>query len=287
MLPTGSSPPIALPGARLREKRKAAGLSQAAMASQLGISASYLSLLEAGHRAIPTDLRAKIVALLGLPSDELNAPDDRGVAAELEATMRSPAMASLDISRTELAEVVLRHPSVARALVTLNRSLLGATATVNALTERLANESDSSALGRVRIPSEEISDLIQRHNNYFPVLEEAAETLWDDGGLRADDLYAGLASYLESRLGIAVRIVEARADPGVVRRFDATQGVMTLSEQLPHRTRTFQLAHVIGLVTLGDHLDRIVGDGLVTSDESRPLGRIALANYFAAAVMMP
>jgi predicted transcriptional regulator len=61
-----------------------------------------------------------------------------------------------------------------------------------------------------------------------------------------------------------------------------------LSELLPTRSRTFQLAHQIGIVTQGDVFERIAqADGRLTTDESRALAKVALANYFAGAVQMP
>jgi predicted transcriptional regulator len=57
---------------------------------------------------------------------------------------------------------------------------------------------------------------------------------------------------------------------------------------LPTRSRTFQLAHQVALLTQRARFDRIIdGDVHMTSDESRALARVALANYFAGAVLMP
>ena len=49
----------------------------------------------------------------------------------------------------------------------------------------------------------------------------------------------------------------------------------------------FQLAYQIAFVDHAEVLDRLVKDPSLTTDASRRLGRVALANYFAAAVMMP
>jgi predicted transcriptional regulator len=48
-----------------------------------------------------------------------------------------------------------------------------------------------------------------------------------------------------------------------------------------------QLAYQIGLLTQGEALDRLTANPILTSEESRSLARAALANYFAAAVLMP
>jgi predicted transcriptional regulator len=72
-----------------------------------------------------------------------------------------------------------------------------------------------------------------------------------------------------------------------VRRYDPNSKLLTLSEELPPRSRNFQLTHQVGLLTQGAVLDRIARDENVTTDDSRTLARVALANYFAAAVLMP
>ena len=45
----------ALTGTRLRERRQALGLRQADLAAQMGISASYLNLIEHNRRRIAED----------------------------------------------------------------------------------------------------------------------------------------------------------------------------------------------------------------------------------------
>ena len=43
----------------------------------------------------------------------------------------------------------------------------------------------------------------------------------------------------------------------------------------------------VGILSLGPILERLTQSPLLTTDESRALARTALANYFAAAVLMP
>jgi predicted transcriptional regulator len=123
--------------------------------------------------------------------------------------------------------------------------------------------------------------------NYFPELEEGAEDLWKRARLEAEELYPGLIRYLDKQHGVHVRMARGGAERGVLRRFDAVKKILTLSELLPTRSRTFQLAHQIALFTQHAKIDRIVTDGRLTSDESRALARVALANYFAGAVILP
>jgi predicted transcriptional regulator len=84
-----------------------------------------------------------------------------------------------------------------------------------------------------------------------------------------------------------VRFAEWRDLPGTLRSFDPERRVLTLSELLPTRSRSFQLAQQIALLAHGPLLDRLAADPRLTTDESRALARVALASYFAGAVLMP
>jgi predicted transcriptional regulator len=87
--------------------------------------------------------------------------------------------------------------------------------------------------------------------------------------------------------GIQVRIHWAEEARGILRRYDPQAKVLSLSELLPPRSRTFQLAHQWALLFLGDLLDRLTEDPLLAGPVARSMAKVALANYFAAAVLMP
>jgi predicted transcriptional regulator len=72
-----------------------------------------------------------------------------------------------------------------------------------------------------------------------------------------------------------------------LRRYDPDRRVLSLSEVLRRGSRNFQLAHQVGLLTQQDALDLITKDPILTTPESRALCRVALANYFASALLMP
>ena len=132
-----------------------------------------------------------------------------------------------------------------------------------------------------------MSDLLQRHDNYFPQLEDAAQDLWQSAKLQSEDLYSGLIRYLEEKLRVKVEIVRSVQARDTLRRYDPKRRLLLLSELLPTRSRLFQLAHQVGLLTQQNLLQELSDDDLLTTEESRALARIALANYYAGAVLMP
>src|SRR5438093_928437 len=137
-----------------------------------------------------------------------------------------------------------------------------------------------------RPPSDEVSDLIQHHVNYFAELEDGAEAVWRRAGLSLANIYEGLVRYLQDVEGVEVRIETVGAMRGALRRFDPERRVLTLSEALRRGSRNFQVAHQLGLLTQRAVLDRIARESVVTP-EAEGMTRVALANYFAAALLMP
>ena len=73
-----------LTGSRIRERRVMAGLKQAELAQQSGISASYLNLIEHNRRRIGGKLLLNIAHALGVEPQALT----EGAEAALFATLR-------------------------------------------------------------------------------------------------------------------------------------------------------------------------------------------------------
>src|SRR5258706_8189386 len=72
-----------------------------------------------------------------------------------------------------------------------------------------------------------------------------------------------------------------------LRRFDRHRRQLLISELIDGPGLAFQLAFQIGLSECSGSFDTIVGRAGPLDDTPRRLYRITLANYFAAAVMMP
>jgi predicted transcriptional regulator len=155
------------------------------------------------------------------------------------------------------------------------------------LGESLSQGAAVQGLYDARFPSEQVSDLIQHHMNYFPELEHGAEAVLRDANLNATSLFSGLVDYLRRRSGVEVRIEPIGRMNSAIRMYDPDRRILSLSEGLRRGRRNFQLAYQIGLLTQEHIIDRIVANPVLTSDESRVSCRVALANYFAAAVLMP
>jgi predicted transcriptional regulator/transcriptional regulator with XRE-family HTH domain len=278
-------------GAKVRALRRRESLSQVQLAQQLGISASYLNLIEANRRPLPANLLIKIAQLFGVDVAAFASDDDGRLVADLTEAFADPLLEDYDLTSVDVRELATASPEAARAVLGLYRAYQATRATADDLSWRLRDGEALSGPDGVRasspVPSEEVSDYLQRAGNYFPELEAAAEDLAARARLTGDDLYAGLIRHLDQHLGVSVQIGHWEGMRGVLRRYDPDRKTLTLSELLPTRSRTFQLAHQIAIVTLGDVLERHVAEGRLASTEARVLAKVALANYFAGAVLMP
>jgi transcriptional regulator with XRE-family HTH domain len=101
-----ASPPAEDFGHRLKQLRKAKGLTQAQMASQLGVSMPAICAWETG-KARPRDARMKALATaLGIPMSELFGPDVPEMLEDLLAR-----------SREQIARVVGTTPDKIRIMI--------------------------------------------------------------------------------------------------------------------------------------------------------------------------
>jgi hypothetical protein len=266
-------------GAKVRGIRRREGLTQVQLAERLGISPSYLNLIEHNRRPLPAPLLIKLAQLFQLDLQAFAAEDDQELTSSLLEAFGDPVFEPYELTSQEVQELVTQTPNVARAVL----ALYGAFRRSHLLdTDQPIDEE-----GAPPSPSEEVSDLIQRHGNFFPELEDGAEALWRTARLQTKNMQHDLVEYLRAVHGFDVQIVPEQELSNRVRRIDRANQKIYLSEVLAPRSINFQLAHVVGLFEQSEALDRLCGDQLLTSDESRRLGRVALANYFAGAVLMP
>jgi len=282
-----SFPPRALPrlGAKVRALRRQEGLSQVQLAERLAISPSYLNLIEANKRPLTANLLIQLANSFQVDLKTFAPDTDQRLAEDLMEAFGDPLFEALDLPAAEVRDLAQNGPALARAVFLLYQSYREARRRMETLSDQLSDGQGFPSTS-APLPSEAAGDFIQRNMNYFPELELAAEALWREATLEQDLLYAGLVDAFKQR-GIQVRIHRADELPGILRRYDPDARLLSLSELLSPRSRTFQLAHQWALLALGGLLDQLTEDPLLTGPVARSMGRVALANYFAGAVLMP
>jgi len=124
-------------GFKIRQQRRAVGLTQRALAERVGISASYLNLIEANKRNIGGRLLHRIAEELQLPLERFDAATDRRLVDDLLGLSSEPLFEELTLTAEAAAGLAGQYSSWARALVRLHRNYHDRNEAVTALSDRL------------------------------------------------------------------------------------------------------------------------------------------------------
>lgn len=124
-------------GLRIKERRKAAGLTQAELAAKVGISPSYLNLIENGKRSIGGKLLGAVARALDAPRAAFDHAGDRRLVEALQEIAVDPLVRDLSADPESAADLLGRHEPWARALVALHRSWRERDRAAAALADRL------------------------------------------------------------------------------------------------------------------------------------------------------
>jgi XRE family transcriptional regulator, fatty acid utilization regulator len=271
-------------GPRLRRLRRDLGLTQTRMAEDLAISPSYLNHLERNQRPITAQVLLRLAEAYDIDIRSLSADHEAAGARDLTEVFADPLFRDLGVARQEVAEVAENAPGIADAIVRLYRAY--------ADRRRLAEfgalpRAEDGADGLALTPSDWVRDLIQAQRNFFPELDEAGEALARELKPEPQGFFAAARERLSARHGVQVRVVPADVLPDSVRRYDHHRRRLLLSELLGDAGRTFSVAYQLALaehdVMLNAHAERAAPPDMPT----RRLLKVSLANYLAAAAMMP
>lgn len=270
-------------GGRLKRLRRDLGVTQARMAEELGVSPSYLNLLERNQRPVTAQLLLRLAEAYDLDLRSLSA-DDPGGGAGLEEALADRMFADLAISRHEAAEVAELSPGVAEAMIRLYRAYLdrGRLIDLGAF-----ERPDGGHAASTHSPTDWVRDLVSAQRNHFAELETVAETIVSE--LKADpqDLGPALRARLLERFGIQTRVMPAEVMSGSLRRYDHHRRRLMVSETLAPASRLFALCYQLGLMEAGEALSELADRFKAPDRATRQLLKVFLDNYLAAAIMMP
>jgi hypothetical protein len=267
-------------GPHLRRLRLERGETQGQMARALGISASYVNLLENNERSVSVSVLLRLFEVYGVDWREIADEDATSQLADLRAVMQDPLFAETRPDLAQLRAALVHSPGLAQAFLRLHSAYLAATDQLLALTE-------GEAPLIAATPEAAVHNEFRRYRNHFRDLEEAAEGFWGGTSVEPDEVYVALKRRLRDKVGVAVRLARVEDLPGALRQYDEGRREILLSEALDHTNRTFQLVHMAGLLEQRPLLDGLVARSGITDPRGVARLRVELANYFAAAVLMP
>lgn len=127
-------------GHRLRRHRKEFGLTQIALAEAVGISPSYLNLIEHNRRPIGGGLLMHLAAALGLEPGALSGSEEGRVLADLGEMTTDSVFEETPLDPREFSPAIATTPAMVRALLALYRAYRSSLDEVDILSERLSHD---------------------------------------------------------------------------------------------------------------------------------------------------
>ncbi|MGI9520754.1 MAG: helix-turn-helix domain-containing protein [Hyphomicrobiaceae bacterium] len=269
-------------GPQLRQLRRDRGETQAQMAKALGISTGYVNLLENNQRSLSVRLLTTLAEVYDVDWRELVRDEASGLFSELRTIVKDPLFGERVPDAMELRAAIDHAPRLVDLFIRIygmHRSAL----------DRIMRQGAELGSENLLATSAEtlIHDFFRDHSNYFAELETAAEALREDEPCRTDDVYAVLKQRLWKNHSITVEQHAAEAMTEALRVYDRRARVIRLSEALDHLNQVFQIVHVLGLVEQQDLLDKLTEASGIESQSGAARCQVELANYFAAAFLMP
>ena len=257
-----------LAGPAIRRLRRRHDLTQAAMATRLAISPSYLNLIERNQR--PVSARVIVSLIEEFEFDPRTIREDQAVGGVdgMARRLADARFADLGIDRDEVGEFLSASPQVAAAFA------------------RLYDGAGSAALPKDD-PLGESRAEIERWRNHFADLDHAAEEMADDMRLSRADIGLALTERLRERHQLSVRILPSDILVDTISRIDLHARQVQLSEMLPTASRNFQLALQIAKLEFGTQIQTHSSGARLASEGARQLFQRHLENYVAAALLMP
>ena len=261
-----------LTGSRIRERRLIANIRQADLARQIGISASYLNLIEHNRRRIGGKLLLDIARVLGVEPSMLTEGAEAALIASLKEAAADVVAVAAETDRAD--EFAGRFPGWAEVLATGHRRIALLERTVETLSDRLTHDPQLAAsLHEVLSTAASIrstASILAETGDLEPEWRDRFHRNLNQDSRRLAESSKALVSYLdesgssEDRRGVPQEEVES---------FFAAHD-----------------HHFAGLERGKDTPESLVqGASDLTSEAARVIARVALAQYAAdaAAMAMP
>ena len=159
-------PRAPLVGKRIRKRRQELGEAQSTLAARLGISSSYLNLIEHNKRPIGGALLHRIAATIGLDNSALAGTEEYRLIAELYEVAADSAQLGVTLTEDSAREIVANNPEAARAILGLYRAYREVRARTDFLGERLGQDSFLAET------SQQILSLITTIRAYAEILKD-------------------------------------------------------------------------------------------------------------------
>lgn len=269
----------------------------------VGISPSYLNLIEWNKRRIGGKLLNRIIEALGLSDEEFSEAAETRLYETLNELSELPRLAGLGVETSMTAELIGRFPGWSRAIAALARAEHDATAHAQTLSDRLSNDPFlSETLHRMLTRVAAIRSTTEILTEYADIPNDQQDrfhAIVRDESRALSDIGEALANYLdksedENRILTPVDEVEAFLDARNNQIPEIEDASASLTQELLeyHPISRRSSAQSLAETELQDVIEGVIegviaaADELV-SDQARKRARRLLTEYAAGAILMP
>lgn len=176
-------------GLRISARRRSLNISQAKLARSVGVSPSYLNLIESDKRQVGGTLLQKIAQELGIELEELTGASEHRLIHELIEAFADPILANTHMGPNDARTLVATSPDVALVISKLYRAYTSAMSTVEAYQGRLRAD-----------PL--LSQLLHQILSGITAVRSSAEILDSEPDLQASDKRRFLGSITRETVGL-------------------------------------------------------------------------------------
>ena len=272
-------------GPKIKAFRRQLGIQANKLSEQLGISPSYLNLIESGKRKIDGDLVLKVCKELKIELSDLTSKTNLNLENNISELLSDELFEDLDIVGPEVKDLVNTNPKIAKALIKLGDNFKQKD---HEIVNKVENISGKIIDGRkASFPGEVVADFLQENNNYFPKLENFADKVFDKVKQNNRTRYIALCNFLKSEYDITVRDIIPEEKKPFSKIYNNKHKELLLSDYLSLETKKLHAAAQMAQEGASNEINEYLETFKFPSEEARKLTKVALLNYCGAAILMP
>ena len=272
-------------GPKIKAFRRQLGMQANKLAEEMGISPSYLNLIESGKRKIDGDLLLKVCEKLRIELSDLTSKTDLNLENNISELLSDELFEDLDIVGPEVKDLVNTNPKIAKALIKLGDNFKKKDHELINKIEKLSGKMVDNR--KNSFPGEVVADFFQENKNYFPKLEEFGQNIFEKIQKNNRTRYLSLCEFLKNEYGIKVKDIIPNEGKPFSKIFDKSNKELLLSDYIALETKKLYAASQIAQESANNEIEEYLSNFSFLNEESKKLTKIALLNYCGAAILMP
>jgi len=263
-------------GPIIRAKRQEKHIKAKDLAADLSITPAFLSLIESNQRKPDGDTLLKIQEILEIETEDLKKKVNPDLVNKTQEIVKIPSIEKFDIRPEEAEEIVRINPKIAEALVKLGKENI-----------ELRGESIEKKSVEEIFPGEQVSDFIQKFENYFPKLEEFATKTYEKIKMNNRARYFSICEYLKEKHKILVKDIIPQEKKPFSKIYYPEKKEFHLSDLLTLETKKLFAAALVAQLESDDIIEEYLDHFSFEKEVGRKVSKVALLNYTGAAIIMP